>query len=373
MKAKKKILIFAGATYVYGAEKVTLEVMGFLQKAGHKIHCIVNGWNDGVFIEHLNKAKIPFSSIKLGWYYFRKIKWSLDSLIHYPVAVWQFIRLAKKENPDVIYITSYRPVILLYPFLRANVIYHVHDPHTETKQGRFFIKIADKKIKHYIAVSSFVKNDLIKCGINSDKITVVHNGVGHKEQNYLYREREFSGETLRIGIIGQIIPRKGHETLVEALAQIKESIPFECLIFGSGDKEYIENLKQLINTHNLQQKVKWMGVVKEKQDIYDAIDVLVAPTKNDEPFALVALEAGYFGIPSIVTQSGGFTESIIDSKTGFIVNKNAPAEIAGKLTMLWQSPSLVNEMGRNARENITQNFSLDIMEEKITTFINNFS
>jgi glycosyltransferase involved in cell wall biosynthesis len=101
--------------------------------------------------------------------------------------------------------------------------------------------------------------------------------------------------------------------------------------------------------------------------------VLVAPTKNDEPFALVALEAGYFGIPAIVTRSGGFMESIIDGETGFIVNKNAPAEIAAKLSRLWQSPALINEMGANARKNITQHFSLDIMEEKITSFVNNFN
>jgi UDP-N-acetylglucosamine:LPS N-acetylglucosamine transferase len=147
MAASKKILVFAGATYVYGAEKVTLEVIGFLQKAGHKIHCIVNGWNDGVFIEQLNKANIPFTTVKLGWYYFSKIKWSLDSLIHYPGAIRQFIKISKNEKPDIVYITSYRPVILLYPFFKTNTIYHVHDPLSETKQGRFFIKIADKKIK----------------------------------------------------------------------------------------------------------------------------------------------------------------------------------------------------------------------------------
>ena len=55
------------------------------------------------------------------------------------------------------------------------------------------------------------------------------------------------------------------------------------------------------------------------------------------------------------------------------LSKNAPAEIAGKLTTLWQSPMLLNEMGRNARENITQHFSLDRMEEKITAFVNNFN
>ncbi|MES2848593.1 MAG: glycosyltransferase family 4 protein [Bacteroidota bacterium] len=374
MTANKKILVFASATYVYGAEKVTLEVIGFLQKAGHKIHCIVNGWNDGVFIEHLSKAKVPFSSVKLGWYYFSKIKWSLDSLVHYPKAAWQFTRLAKKENPDIVYVTSYRPVILLYPFFRANTIYHVHDSLSETKQGRFFIKIADKKIKHYIAVSTFVKNDLIKCGISSDKITVIYNGVGeHSDKKYSFRERQFAGETLRIGIIGQVIPRKGHETLVEALALIKGSFPFECFIFGSGKEEYIAKVKGLIAFHKLQDKIKWMGVVKEKQDMYNAIDVLVAPTKNNEPFALVALEAGYFGIPAIVTNSGGFTESIIDGQTGFVVSKDAPAEIADKLTRFRQSPSLINEMGKNARENITQNFSLTIMQDKITAFVNNFN
>ena len=173
----KRLLVVVNGNYIYGAERVTIDILEGLKESGYKIHCIVSGWNDGNFIKHLGMLGIDYTIIKLGWYYLTQIKWSLDSLFHYPQAILRFLRVRKKFDSDYIYVISFRQVALLYPFLKNNIIYHVHDNNGIERQSRFFLKRVDKKIIKYIAVSHYVKNDLIECGISPQKIEVIYNGI----------------------------------------------------------------------------------------------------------------------------------------------------------------------------------------------------
>ena len=208
----KKILAIIGGTYIFGLEKVSIDVLEGLKKKGHTLHCMVSGWNDGDFIKQLNTIQIPYTAIKLGWYYITKLLWSLDSLVHYPKAIIDFINLKRRIKPELIYIYSYRQIMLLYPFFNNNIIYHVQDPNAESKQARFFLKMIDKKVKSYIAPSNYIKEDLIKCGIAANKIQLIYNGT-----EILPAIDEEANEKFTIGIIGQIIERKGHLQLIEAL------------------------------------------------------------------------------------------------------------------------------------------------------------
>jgi glycosyltransferase involved in cell wall biosynthesis len=367
MDKSKKILVIAGGSYISGAEKVTLDVIAALKEEGYQLHCLVNGWNDGEFIGQLQILNVPFTSCKLGWYYMSRLLWSLDSLVHYPMAIARFFFLYRWFNPDIVYTVSYRQIVLLYPFFRKNIIFHVHDPYSETRQSRFFVRLISRKVKMFIAVSDFIKRDLICCGIPQSKIEVVHNGVEVTDTKWLQHNSGYMPKKkLRIGIVGQVIPRKGHEDLVAALDLIHGRINFECLIFGKGDKAYTDVLKNQITACGLDNSVKWMGFIKNKEEVYNQIDVVVAPTRNEEPFALVVLEAGAFCRASVVSDSGGFPESIIDGETGFVIPKKSPGILAEKLTALFSNPVLLVRMGENANKNIRENFTLQKMKKTLT-------
>lgn len=116
MELKKSILIIANGNYISGAEKVTLDVMHGLKEQGYNLHCMASGWNDGDFIGRVKSIEIPVTITKLGWYYVSKILWSIDSLIHYPGGIVRFLRLKKKFHADLVYIISFRHIILLWPF-----------------------------------------------------------------------------------------------------------------------------------------------------------------------------------------------------------------------------------------------------------------
>ncbi len=360
------ILCFLSGNILSGKEFVALDVIRGWQATGHNVAVAFVGWHDGKFQQQLQAMHVPTHPIKLGWYYLRQWKWSLDSLVNYLPAISQFRKLQKEFKPDVIYVDSYRQIILLKPFLKKKVIFHVHDPHAFSKKEAKMIQLADAAVNKYVAVSGFIKQDLIASGAQANKVHVVYNGTNLPPD---FTKVYMPDGVLRIGIVGQILERKGHEDVLEACAQLMGKLPFKLLIYGKGDDVYIQKLKKVIAQKQLTDFIEWKGFEADKLKVYNSIDVVVAATRNDEPFALVALEAGAYKVPIVATRSGGFVESIVDGETGFIVEKTNPAMIQDKLQYLYNTNSLLSRMGTAAFNNIKSNFSLAAMHAGMNKII----
>jgi len=367
----KKLLVITGGNYIAGTEIVTLDVLSGLKKNGWFIHCIISGWNNRDFPTRLDELGITYSTLKLGWYYFRKILWSLDSLVHYPQAIIKFLSLRKKYPHRLLYVTSYRQLILLYPFLNKNILYHVHEVNSFSKKSIFLLKACDRKVLKYIAVSTFIKNDLLKCGIPDDKIEVIQNSVNPEQFDLKYK-KAFDPKKIILGIAGQIIARKGHEDAIEALYLLicKGYKNIILHIVGIGDANFEKKLRTDIQKYKLENYVIWKGFMKEKKDIYKDIDILLAPTKNDEPFGMIAIEANLFAIPVIASNKGGFLEIIEDGYNGFLVNADSGLDISIKIEILLQNTDLIPMLGFNGRQKVLQQFTNDKMVKRLSTFIN---
>jgi glycosyltransferase involved in cell wall biosynthesis len=363
MSNPKKLLVIAGATYIYGAEKVTLDVIAGLKQEGYDLQVIISGWNDGAFAHALDEMQIKYHPLKLGWYYTSKILWSLDSLIHYPGALIRFLQIRKQFKKWPVYMISFRQVILLWPFFKRNIVYHVHDVNSKSKQARFFLKIIDRKVCRYIAVSEFIKEDLEASGIPAGKIEVIYNGV-----NILpwVNKNIASGTGLTVGIVGQVIERKGHVSLLHAISLLtKKRLDITLVIAGDGDAGFTEKLKTLITELNISGKINWRGFKKDAVDIYTGIDVLVAPTLTEEPFGLITIEANMFGIPVIASNSGGFKETVINGVSGFLTEAGNSEQLAEKIEYFYNNRDEIIQMGKKGLENVNEYFNREKMISKI--------
>src|SRR5690606_14396893 len=246
------ILFYVGAYNFYGSERKLLTIMKGLKARGHKVHCITNGWSDGVFNRMLNESAIPYSTSKLGFIYFKKIGWTLDTLIHYPGAVYHHVKTVRKIKPDIVYHNNYRAILMLAPFIFLNKnIYHVGDVSVPNFRNKLIFKWVQSLSKLFIASSLHVKQNLQELGIKERSISVVMNGI-----ESFPKFEKVNSEKFRIGIVGQIIPRKGHAELVEAIHLINQSgylekTKFECQVYGTGDELFVEYLKSKIEEYNL--------------------------------------------------------------------------------------------------------------------------
>jgi glycosyltransferase involved in cell wall biosynthesis len=175
---------------------------------------------------------------------------------------------------------------------------------------------------------------------------------------------------IRIGIVGQVEEWKGHEDLIDALHILdRKDEPFLCRIFGADNSAFALRLKSRIEEYGLTDNVEWVGFVANKNLIYDAIDVCVAPSRFQEPFGMVAAEAALHGLPVIASRVGGFPEVIINEQTGYLVDAKCPEQIAEKIRVLLASPAKRVEMGMRARTYVESSLGADKMIERMETII----
>jgi len=87
-----------------------------------------------------------------------------------------------------------------------------------------------------------------------------------------------------------------------------------------------------------------------------------------EPFGLTALEAMACETPVVAVREGGYRETIVDGKTGFLVARN-PAEIADKLSFLTGHPHEARRMGRSARNHVINNWNWERGIAKLNEYL----
>jgi glycosyltransferase involved in cell wall biosynthesis len=177
---------------------------------------------------------------------------------------------------------------------------------------------------------------------------VVHNGIKDVPDRPVFVAEDDS--TTTIGIVGQVGEWKGHEDFVAALAILRETgRRFKAAIFGTGTASYVEALKSRLDRLDLSDRVHWYGYVRDPNQIYSRIGICVVPSRFDEPFGLVAAEAGIRGLPVIATRRGGLPEIVVDGETGYVVDSHNPAELAERLKLLLDDAVQRRALGERAR------------------------
>lgn len=157
--------------------------------------------------------------------------------------------------------------------------------------------------------------------------------------------------------VGRIKFHKGIEYFSGAAKFTDKDTKF--LIVGTGD--YEEVIRNYIEDLGLGDKVILVGKVpnEELPNYYAACDVFVLPSLTRlEAFGIVGLEAMATGKPVIVSDIPGVREVITDGKEGFI---SPPMEIkimANKINKLLANPKLREQMGRNGRKKVVNNFEI---------------
>src|SRR5688572_14179349 len=152
-----RILAFAGGSAVYGAERVTLDVLRGLAARGHTVHCVASGWNDGDFPAQLGGAGLSHETMKLGWVYARRPAWTVDTAVHYPAALARCVRLRREFRPDAVYHQSHRTAVTTpFAHLGMRTVVHVHDADVSDRASGLIYRWLRSRAA-FVATSEFVR------------------------------------------------------------------------------------------------------------------------------------------------------------------------------------------------------------------------
>ncbi len=242
-----------------------------------------------------------------------------------------------------------------------------------------FLKLSrDTGWDHIIAVSNFIRKELVGIGIADEKVTVIHHGIdvakyATGDMQYLERCPQLEGKRFilhpaRIGIA------KGCDVSVKALGLIKKRFPDLILVFtgskniidwGMYQQKDIAYILHLIKVLDLEGSIIIDAFSRDEMaGLFQAAELCLYPSSFDEPFGLALLESMAAGKPIIVTDTGGMPEIIQDGREGFIVRRRDFEAMAEKAIMLLENRGLRECMGREARRTAEDKYTREIMTDK---------
>lgn len=357
----RAVQIVCGAGIVSGKEIVSLHLARGLRDAGWEPQFMTSNWGDGEFVRRLENDDIPYQRLRLGFISttlrVAPLLMTLDQLRYWPALVYGYLRIIARTAPRAVIHTNWHHALLLLPFLRPHRdIYWAHELFPNVPHYARIMRAIAKRVGRVVCVSDAVARSIEVLGVPKSKVKTVHNGIPLVESISAQGDQR----KLRLGIVGQIGPWKGHVDLIDALALLpRDDTQVSLQIFGTGAPGHIRSLESRITELNLADQVEWCGFVRDQAEIYSRIDVCVVPSRCDEALGMTALEASGFGRPVITSDRGGLPEVVVDGVTGFVVEAQSPNQLAQAIKSLVCSPDLVKSMGEAGRKRIQSEFSLD--------------
>ncbi|HTG39249.1 glycosyltransferase [Sphingomonas sp.] len=187
-----------------------------------------------------------------------------------------------------------------------------------------------------LAVSSAMRDDMIAIGMSADRIRVHHTGVDQTRFAPDDQARQ------RIGIsgplvvsVGALIPRKGHDLVIEAVARIPD---VSLQIAGEGPGR--ARLQAQIDGLGVSDRVRLLGSVAhhELPSLLAAADVMALASAS-EGLANAWVESLASGTPVVIPDAGGAREVVDRAEAGRIVERSVDGIAAGILEMLAAAPN----------------------------------
>jgi glycosyltransferase involved in cell wall biosynthesis len=205
-----------------------------------------------------------------------------------------------------------------------------------------------------VAVSNFVKEQMVRSGYPGDRITVIHLPAPTSDA---YSWDVPDEEVPRLLYIGRIEPEKGVDWLLRTVSRIDRPIRLD--IAGDGHK--LEEMKRLVERLGLSQRVSFHGWVDQEQvsKLIRSSLAVIFPSLCHDAAGNVTLEAGAFGRAVIASRVGGIPEYAIHNQNALLVEPNNLSELRSKILKVITDPTLARQLGESGYRMVNEKFTLD--------------
>ena len=370
----KRILQIIPSMEIGGAERTVLEITAFLKNTNYTSLVLTSG---GKLIKDLEKLNIEV------------VRYPIDK--KNPLLIIKNIIELKKlfieKNIDLIHVRSRAPAWSAIFAARSLKIPIVTTWHGHVSNSSWFKKKYNS-IMHrgnaLIANSNYTAENINKIyKIDKDKIDIIPRGVNtenFKASNFSDEEKikikkewkVFDQNKIILLLPARLTRWKGHEVVIKAIGLLKNEEFFKnivCLFAGNqkGSERYIQNLKEMIASLSLDDKIKLIGQVENMPLAYQVSNIILSPSIQPEPFGRIPIEAQASGKIIISSNAGAVKETIKSGQdsTGFKVKPNNSEELAHQIKLVIKMKDEdLQEIKKRAILNVKNNFSLETMCKK---------
>lgn len=340
-----------------GVERGAIDLAIYLESQGIKNTIISTGGALDKTIKNTSVNRIYFDTKSKNPFTFLK-------------RVRQLNKIIQDINPSLLHARSRIPAWLTYfanRSLKLPFITTFHGLHDNGLLGlKKYYNAGLIKSDIVIAVSDTVKHYLIKnFPCIEKKIVVIHRGI---DCNYFLPEIIPPNAVPKIVLPGRITSWKGHEYFLKAFAKFIHDykIKAELQIVGKAkNRTCLMKLKTLIKNKEIENFITFTGASNDMRSIYAQADLVISSSIEPESFGRVAVEAMAMEKLVIATNIGGSSETIIDGKTGWLVEPNNVDEMAKAIYYaLSLSQEAREKIEKQARRHVLEHFTLEKMTSK---------
>lgn len=180
--------------------------------------------------------------------------------------------------------------------------------------------------------------------------------------------------------VSRVDQYKGHDTVLHALASLTKSEKSQIHYVIAGKGSYLDNLKKLAKSLDLNDYITWSGFVQDSDlpILYKASDLFILCTREDEQirgvegFGMVFLEAQAAGVPVIGTNAGGIPDAIKPEQGGWLIEQDSSFEVTKYLKLLIKEPELFTRQGILGRQRAKTDASWSNYSKQLIKILENY-
>jgi colanic acid/amylovoran biosynthesis glycosyltransferase len=222
----------------------------------------------------------------------------------------------------------------------------------------------------FLPISDYWKRRLMKLGCPQDKLIIHHMGVDIDRFELRLRGLD-SGEKVNVLTVARLIPKKGLEYSIRAVARTLDVYPnirYEIVGDGPMQKE-LENLVASLGVERQVSLSGWkvgaeLAVSLRKAHIF-LLHSVTDSEGNMEGIPVSLMEAQAVGLPVVSTYHSGIPELVSNEKSGFLVPEKDVVAMAQRLEYLVKHPDVWANMGREGRKIIEKRFDIARLNKKL--------
>ena len=317
----------------------------------------------------LRSARLPFRS-------------TVDNLLTLLPTTLSYYYAFKRDRIDLVYLNNdascNMAAALAAKLAGLPSVLHSRGFNADTRGCRWVLG----NIRHCIAVSTAVRDGILRLGIGSDKCTVVHEGLDltlfrpQAASSALRAELGIAENEPVITLVGGLVDWKGQDVLLEAAPAILQRYPnAHILLPGSAygaDNRYADMIAERARAPILKNRVRLLGARSDIPELLALSTIVLHASTQPEPFGRTFLEGMALGKPVIASNEGGPCDVIENGVDGLLIPPRDPALLSDAILKLLDAPALAASLGRRAADK-ARAFSIEHHTDAICTVLRTLS
>ncbi len=372
MKNKIKVLQVIPRLDYGGAETGCYDLAHFLSENGCKSYIMSSG---GKLTKFIKKEKVKL---------FRMPVHSKNPII----MIWNAVVISliiMFYNITIVHARSRAPAwscFIATKITRRKFVTTFHGTYNFNSRIKKFYNSVMLRSNLIIAGSNFIFSHISEnynklIGQKKKKLLVIFRGIntdyfdGKKISNLkiqkLCDEWKINKDNFIILLPGRLTNWKGQIVFIEALRllSLKENLkPFTGILLGGdqGRNVYKKKLIGLVEQHRLTSSVRFIDEFSEMPLAYKLSNLVISASIEPEAFGRVSVEAQSMCKPIVATKLGGSKETIINEKTGILIEPGNPNVMADTMyKIMTMDEKMLESMGLEGRKNVLKKFDVEKM------------